>query len=724
MTTYNTGNQIGSNDARDLSDNAENLDQAVNSLSQTFVDRLGVTRDTLEGVYQKSAYYRAGTFDDGYTLTNNRQTLAYGNVEYSWSGAFPKVVSAGSTPATSGGIGAGAWVDRTQETLKDELRSESGLKLIGGYSSYAALQASTGLSVGEKVKLISWNDGWAVANEVPTGGGEFVVTSGTSAADNGGSICVNADGKRLVRVIPQGWVGWSPKEFGAKGGSISGEQAKLQNWITSNRCILDAVYKIESTLTMRGGLHLVGIGHPVDCGFVGNLGTSFALSADGDKQVGYISNVGFTGMTSGGLINLSNGAHMWRLDRLLFRNCIGPRIILNSVWDSEFYNIHSIGGGSSTGSAVDQAAIVSKGDSNNNFIYGLRIEQPLNCGIHVAAGSDLRIIGGKIDCGFTANQPTNGGCEVYGTLRLHSFLFAGFTTNKLKVYGQGTVLSENVTYGGGGGAAHVYWRPTYVRTGSTAQSFRPLTGSITIIGGSLEKVHSSVTTVVPHAFDIKGDYVNYRVRETTIASVASPTSVFLTTGTYSANDTDNKYYIAKKSSPRSVISKINTTYSTQQVDTTEAHGLSAGDTVIIVSSASEHNRLTIDQSCLVKVNLFQEVAVKSTAAPLVSNGATTVYSDYNSTTYGDASGRYAVLENGDAYLLAPSFSGNLVIVGDVAAQFASGTSFYVASGAMLDTLQSQRRLFWYNNGGQKTVMSKTIELKGRNGVHEIFPWKD
>lgn len=128
--TYNTGNPIGSTDARDRSDNSENLDLAVNSLSQTFIDRLGVTRDTLEGIYQKSAYYRAGTFDAGYTLTNNRQTLAHGNVEYSWSGVFPKVVAAGSTPATSGGVGAGAWVDRTQDTLREELVSYAGASMV------------------------------------------------------------------------------------------------------------------------------------------------------------------------------------------------------------------------------------------------------------------------------------------------------------------------------------------------------------------------------------------------------------------------------------------------------------------------------------------------------------------------------------------------------------------------------------------------------------------
>jgi len=44
---------------------------------------------------------------------------------------FPKVVAAGATPATSGGIGAGAWVDRTDVTLRNELTSQAGAGLIG-----------------------------------------------------------------------------------------------------------------------------------------------------------------------------------------------------------------------------------------------------------------------------------------------------------------------------------------------------------------------------------------------------------------------------------------------------------------------------------------------------------------------------------------------------------------------------------------------------------------
>ncbi len=47
---YDTGNPIGSTDARDLSDNAQNLDDAVNSTAMSWVDRLGVTRPTWAGL--------------------------------------------------------------------------------------------------------------------------------------------------------------------------------------------------------------------------------------------------------------------------------------------------------------------------------------------------------------------------------------------------------------------------------------------------------------------------------------------------------------------------------------------------------------------------------------------------------------------------------------------------------------------------------------------------
>ena len=136
------------------------------------------------------------------------------------------------------------------------------------------------------------------------------------------------------------------------------------------------------------------------------------------------------------------------------------------------------------------------------------------------------------------------------------------------------------------------------------------------------------------------------------------------------------------------------------------------------------NRLTIDSSCVVECNLFQEAPATSSSAPSVSSGETIVYSSYNATTYGDATGKYAILSNGDAYLIKYAYMGNLTILGDVSSVFASGTSFVVSTGAMLNAMQSRNRLFWFSGGSQKSVPRRTLESKGRYGELEIFPFKD
>ena len=62
---YNTGNPLGSTDARDLADNAYNFDTAVNSPDGTWVDRLGVTRSTFEGAIAGLTFFNVGDFATG-----------------------------------------------------------------------------------------------------------------------------------------------------------------------------------------------------------------------------------------------------------------------------------------------------------------------------------------------------------------------------------------------------------------------------------------------------------------------------------------------------------------------------------------------------------------------------------------------------------------------------------------------------------------------------------
>src|SRR5690625_3627826 len=81
MTTYNTGNPIGSKDPRDLYDNAENLDEAVNThAAESWDDRFGVARKTWWGMEQdfqqfliNSGYDDIGDYGPGIEITARNQ---------------------------------------------------------------------------------------------------------------------------------------------------------------------------------------------------------------------------------------------------------------------------------------------------------------------------------------------------------------------------------------------------------------------------------------------------------------------------------------------------------------------------------------------------------------------------------------------------------------------------------------------------------------------------
>jgi len=137
---YNTGNKVPSNALEDMADNTQVFDALVTKTEGTTTDRLGRTRRVFQQILMDMGFQPlAGSFQTGATITARNQTLydEASHVFYSWGGTLPKVVSAGSTPATAGGIGAGAWVDRTDLTLRSELTSYTGFVTV---SSFGAIQ--------------------------------------------------------------------------------------------------------------------------------------------------------------------------------------------------------------------------------------------------------------------------------------------------------------------------------------------------------------------------------------------------------------------------------------------------------------------------------------------------------------------------------------------------------------------------------------------------------
>ena len=81
-------------------------------------------RSVLARLAAESGYTLVGgSFQEGAVSSGSSDVVLDWNTAkfYQWHLNENKEVPAGSTPATSGGIGAGAWVDRTQSTLRSEL---------------------------------------------------------------------------------------------------------------------------------------------------------------------------------------------------------------------------------------------------------------------------------------------------------------------------------------------------------------------------------------------------------------------------------------------------------------------------------------------------------------------------------------------------------------------------------------------------------------------------
>lgn len=113
MTIYATGNALGSTDPRDLLDNAQNFDNAVNDVvNDTWVDRFGVTRKTLKGYdadfeedqaaresafnqfLEGSGWSSLGAYAAGISIVSHTQTVDYLGQPYSLKPSIPASVTA------------------------------------------------------------------------------------------------------------------------------------------------------------------------------------------------------------------------------------------------------------------------------------------------------------------------------------------------------------------------------------------------------------------------------------------------------------------------------------------------------------------------------------------------------------------------------------------------------------------------------------------------------
>lgn len=98
-----TGNEPGSNDILDFSDNCVNLDTLMNSDEDYWVDRFNNKKPTIDYALRMAGFTPAGfDFATGGVLKNgDRNKCVFNQADqtwYSWSGDLPYNVIAGSTP--------------------------------------------------------------------------------------------------------------------------------------------------------------------------------------------------------------------------------------------------------------------------------------------------------------------------------------------------------------------------------------------------------------------------------------------------------------------------------------------------------------------------------------------------------------------------------------------------------------------------------------------------
>lgn len=175
--------------------------------------------------FEGATLKKRADFFFGTTLTANDQVLLWssdrsgdGNY-YQWFGAFPKIVPAGATPATSGGIGPTAW-----QSVGDG-RSSSLYVVVTNVAALRLVPARPGLVV----KTLGY---YAAGDQ---GHGEYRYdTTDSVSVDNGGTVIVGLLNARW-KLIYQDKI--SVRQFGARG-----DYTKASNTGTNDAAILQKAH--------------------------------------------------------------------------------------------------------------------------------------------------------------------------------------------------------------------------------------------------------------------------------------------------------------------------------------------------------------------------------------------------------------------------------------------------------------------------------------------------
>lgn len=193
MSTTPTNLPVPSEKPQDLKFNAGKIDEFVTSMGWTYTDRFGNKHYTIEGINYLAQQVMSAfgyitlddvDFDTGATISTPNEVLFNpdDNSYYKWSGSFatgPKVVPPNSTPASSGGVGPGKWLNVGDAAVRSDLKTNAGATMIGTSSGKNVQQELDALKGLVTVSLTDYPDLMAACEALrASNGGRVIVDIG------------------------------------------------------------------------------------------------------------------------------------------------------------------------------------------------------------------------------------------------------------------------------------------------------------------------------------------------------------------------------------------------------------------------------------------------------------------------------------------------------------------------------------------------------------------
>lgn len=247
MKTYDTGNPLGSTDARDRFDNSQNLDIAVNSSALTWLDRgpsgIHRVRKTWAGIEEDA---RAAIETSGFAFTSPLDyqagiVITLPNQIFLKDGEYYRAGPAITLPyATTGDWATEGPLFRStgDAVIRSNLASEStslGVSLVYGASRTVDTVADM-LALPSDLNPVVYTRGYYSPGDGGGTGPYRLSTSDISSPSNGGTLIVAADGGRyyLDVTVSMDMRAWGSMPTGIAGADATPAIQKAANWCAAN----------------------------------------------------------------------------------------------------------------------------------------------------------------------------------------------------------------------------------------------------------------------------------------------------------------------------------------------------------------------------------------------------------------------------------------------------------------------------------------------------------